>query len=347
MRHTHERILILGGGYAGSLAAARIARRGVPVTLVDANVGLVERIRLHQVLAGDEIVPVPFAKLFRKLPVDVVRTRVEGLDRARKRVVTTDGFLDYDRLIYALGSTNDIVDPRKVRAAKKVAIVGAGLTGIETAAELAERHPRLELTLIDSGRLGAQLSDRAASYLREWLVSRGVAIVEQTRVETADADVLLWCNAFRVSGIARDAGLHVNARGQIVVDEQLRSSDPSIYAVGDAAAFRDVRMGCVSAMPMGAYAADAITGHAKEPFRFAFGIKCISLGRTAGIIQMLHADDSPKDSFIGGRPAAWIKELICRFTVAAIKLEAKGIPYQWPKPNSSSIADCSSPSRIA
>lgn len=347
MRHKPERILILGGGYAGTLAAVRIARRGIPVTLVDAKDGLVERIRLHQVLAGDDVPLIPFAKLFRKLPVDVVRTRVTSIDRARKRVVTTDGVLEYDRLIYALGSTNETIDPGKVRAAKKVAIVGAGLTGIETAAELAERHPHLDVTLIDSGRLGAQLSDRAALYLREWFASHGVTIVENTRVETVDADLVLWCDAFRVSDIARNAGLQVNARRQIVVDEQLRSSDPAIYAVGDAAAYRDVRMGCVSAMPMGAYAADAITGHAKEPFRFAFGIKCISLGRTGGIIQMLHADDSPKDSFISGRPAAWIKELICRFTIAAIKLEAKGIPYQWPKPSSSSIGDCSSPSHIA
>ena len=37
-------ITILGGGYAGTVAAARIARRGVPVTLVDMRDGLVERI---------------------------------------------------------------------------------------------------------------------------------------------------------------------------------------------------------------------------------------------------------------------------------------------------------------
>jgi 2-polyprenyl-6-methoxyphenol hydroxylase-like FAD-dependent oxidoreductase len=42
----NERILILGGGYAGVMAAARIARRGTPVTLVDARHGMAGCTRL-------------------------------------------------------------------------------------------------------------------------------------------------------------------------------------------------------------------------------------------------------------------------------------------------------------
>src|ERR1044071_1845670 len=97
-----ERILILGGGYGGALAAARIARRGVPVTLVDANPALVERIRLHQVVAGDDVAPIPYSRLFHDLPVEVVQARVTGIDRERKRVRSTAGELAYDTLVYAL-----------------------------------------------------------------------------------------------------------------------------------------------------------------------------------------------------------------------------------------------------
>ena len=132
----------------------------------------------------------------------------------------------------------------------------------------------------------------------------------------------MWCTSFEVSAIAREAGLRVNERGQIVVDDFLRSSDPDIYAAGDAADCRGRRMSCALALPMGAYVADLLSGATEKPFRFGFVIQCISLGRNDGIIQFVHADDSPKERCLTGRPAAWIKELICRYTVMSMRMEA-------------------------
>jgi NADH dehydrogenase FAD-containing subunit len=269
--------------------------------------------------------------------------------------MTADGPVPYDRMIYALGSVQEkrehalsVDNPRKVREqlknAKRVIVVGGGLTGIESATEIAERHPHLHVTLIDSGTVGAALSERAERYLREVFESMHVTLLEGTRVastfdggvvlaggETLSADVVLWCGAFRLSPIAAEAGLEVNGWGQIVVDEYLRSSDPSIWAAGDAAQLPDARMGCVTAMPLGAYAADAVLGATREPFRFAFAARCISLGRHAGLVQFTNADDSPRDTFLSGRAGAWVKELICRYTVLSIRLEILGIPYNWPK----------------
>ncbi|HEY0155852.1 MAG TPA: FAD-dependent oxidoreductase [Thermoanaerobaculia bacterium] len=351
----NERILILGGGYGGALAAARIAKRGVPVTLVDANLAMVERIRMHQVAAGDEIAPLPYARLFRDLPVEVVQARVTGIDRERKLVRTTAGELAYGKLVYALGSVSDtpehavsVANPLAVRArlrdAKHVVVVGGGLTGIELTAELAERHPHLDVTLVHGGTLGADMSARARRHLLQWMDDHGVTLMEQTRVASVEPDgltfadgrhlfagVVVWCGAFRLSPIAREAGLEVNERGQVVVDEQLRSSDPSIYAVGDAAACGPLRMGCAVAMPMGAYVADLLTGATAEPFDFGFLIRCISLGRHDGIIQFVEPDDTPRDYALTGRPAAWVKELVCRFTVLSVKLESRGVHYRWPK----------------
>lgn len=350
-----DKIVILGGGYAGTLAAARIARRGHPVTLIDAREGMAERIRMHQVAAGDEIPLLDFSRLFRKLPVDVLRTRVESIDRRAKRVMTADGAVEYDKLIYALGSVQDkrehtltLDDPRRVREQLKTArtaiVVGGGLTGIESATEIAERYPNLHVTLVDGGTVGAALSERAGRYLRETFAAMRITVLEETRVaqtfaggivlgggERLEADVVLWCGSFRLSPVAAEAGLVVNGRGQIVVDEFLRSSDPSIWAAGDAAQLPDARMGCVTAMALGAYAADAAAGATREPFRFAFGAMCISLGRHAGLIQLTHDDDSPRETFISGRAGAWVKELICRYTVLSIRLEVLGIPYNWPK----------------
>jgi NADH dehydrogenase len=322
-------ILVLGGGYAGSLAALRLAKRGIPVILVDASDGLVERIRLHQVLAGDEIPVTPYASLFRNLPVEFVRGRVIRIDRERRIVETSAGDLAYERLVFALGSSGG--PHGRLKPASTLAVVGGGLTGIETAAEIAERFPHIAVTLIDAGTIGANLSDGASRHLRGWMGAHNVTLRENDRVERVDADTVLWCTGFKASPIARHAGLDVNARGQIIVDENLRSSDPNIFAAGDAAAFGSVRMSCASALPMGAYVADVISGTTVEPFRFAFAGQCISLGRRDGIIQFVRPDDSPRDVFLSGRPAAWMKELVCRYALTSLRLERAGVHYSWPK----------------
>ncbi len=335
-----ERTLVLGGGYAGSLAAVRLAKRGVAVTLVDAGEGLVDRIRLHQVAAGDDVAITPYRKLFRGLAIEIVRARVLRIDRARRVVETSEGELQYDRLLYALGSVSGSLNGtaaarnarERLKNAKTAAVIGAGLTGIETASEIAERFPNVAVTLFDEGKIGRDLSSGAARHLREWMSAHNVTLRDDERVQDVDSDVVLWCNSFTVSPIARESGLEVNDRGQIIVDDNLRSSDPSIFAAGDAAVFRNVRMGCVSAMPMAAYAADFMAGATTDPFRFAFGIRCISLGRRDGIIQFVHADDSLRDSFLGGRPAAWVKELICRYVTVSIRMERMGVHYSWMKP---------------
>ncbi|HEX6085138.1 MAG TPA: FAD-dependent oxidoreductase [Thermoanaerobaculia bacterium] len=315
----NERIVILGGGYGGAIAAARIAKRGVPVTLIDARDAMVERIRLHQVAAGEEIAPIPYARLFRNLPVHFLKMRVTSIDRERKLI---NGSIPYDKLVYALGSMNGAFEP--VRNARSVAVIGGGLTGIETASEIAERHPGMKVTLYEAGTIGRGLSAKAQRHLRAWLAEHDVDVVENRRAEAraTSADVTIWCTSFTLSPIAREAGLHVNARGQIIVDDHLRSSDPDIYAIGDAADFDGRRMSCAIALPMGSYVADLLTGHTKKPFRFGFVIQCISLGRNDGIIQFVHSDDSPKELCLTGRAAAWVKELICRYTVMSMRLEA-------------------------
>lgn len=323
--------IILGGGYGGAMAAARMARRGIPVTLVDARDALVERIRLHQVAAGDDIRPVPYARLFRNLPVTFIQAGVTSIDRARKLVQTTNGALRYDKLVYALGSSNASFDPVAIRRARSVAVIGGGLTGIESAAEIAERHPEKNVTLYDASTIGRGLSANARRHLYRWLEEHHVTVVEHHRVTgSPDAEAVLWCTSFTFSPIAREAGLDVNARGRILVDEHLRSSDPDIYAIGDAADCGR-RMSCALALPMGAYAADALAGVTTAPFRFAFAIQCISLGRSDGIIQFVHPDDSPKELCLTGRKAAWIKELVCRYTVLSMRLETRGVHYRWPQ----------------
>ena len=86
---------------------------------------------------------------------------------------------------------------------------------------------------------------------------------------------------------------------------------------------------------MGAYVADQLSreasGLATKPFRFRAPLRCVSLGRDDAIVQVLRADESPAPLTLVGRPAAKIKESICRMTVSSLASEGDGVHFKWTK----------------
>lgn len=64
-----HRIIVLGAGYTGAIAAGRLAkqlhREDVAITLVNAEPDFVERVRLHQLAVGQELTPAPSARCSR------------------------------------------------------------------------------------------------------------------------------------------------------------------------------------------------------------------------------------------------------------------------------------------
>jgi NADH dehydrogenase FAD-containing subunit len=157
-------------------------------------------------------------------------------------------------------------------------------------------------------------------------------------------ELCFWNGGFVASPLARAAGLPVNVRGQVRVDATLRVPEhPEIFVAGDAAEVRGadgepLRMACATAMPMGAYAGEAvakvISGETPKPFRFAYKIRCISLGRRDGLIQHVDEHDRALPQVWTGRVAATLKEIVCRSTVFSIRGEGRfRIPfYRWPQP---------------
>jgi NADPH-dependent 2,4-dienoyl-CoA reductase/sulfur reductase-like enzyme len=112
-KQRHE-VVVIGGGYAGTLAAIRLAGRAgrrAHVTLVNSEGVLVQRLRLHQVAAGQDVRTYPLARLTGPA-VDHVHGRATALDldHGRVRVAAGDGAvsLPYDTLILATGSTIDV-----------------------------------------------------------------------------------------------------------------------------------------------------------------------------------------------------------------------------------------------
>ncbi|WP_432139585.1 MULTISPECIES: NAD(P)/FAD-dependent oxidoreductase [unclassified Streptomyces] len=382
MKH---RIVVLGAGYAGAYVAGNLARRLSPadteITVVNAEPDFVQRLRLHQLAAGREIAAPRLTDIFAGTGVRVRLARVTAVDPDRQVVAVADADggdeLGYDTLCYALGSRGadhtvpgagehafDVAGrPAALRLRERldglttgggrgrgtVLVVGDGLTGIETATEIAECRPGLSVTLVARGELGARLSAGARGHLRRACDRLGVTVlehtevvaVEATRVLCADGTVLasdatVWAAGFAVGPVAAAGGLEVTEDGRIVVDRTMRSvSHPNVYAVGDAArAIGDsghpLPMSCATAGYTGNQAIAAIVGHLtgrKAPHtKLVYVGNHISLGRRDGILQMVDEEGRAKPKYLGGRAAARIKALIVRGSLWGTSYPTFGMP---------------------
>ncbi|MFF9688075.1 NAD(P)/FAD-dependent oxidoreductase [Streptomyces sp. NPDC014623] len=264
MKH---RIIVLGAGYTGAVAAGRLAKRlraeDVTLTLVNAEPDFVERVRMHQLAAGQDLEPRPFDEMFADTGVELRIAKVTGVDADRRTVTVTDANgteeLTYDSLVYALGSTwntqgvpgtaehaHELAGrPGALRlrerlagleAGQPVVVVGGGLTGLEAAAEIAEARPDLDVALAARGGLGDQLSPKGRRHLRKVFGRLGITVhghtavtgVEAGHVTTADgtplpAAVTVWTAGFAAHPIAQATSLETTDAGRIVVDGTMRS----------------------------------------------------------------------------------------------------------------------------
>lgn len=185
-------------------------------------------------------------------------TRVTEIDRGATLVRTADGDQPYSRLLLATGSQprhlrmadesgapvaylRTVEDSDKIRAAfgagRRLVIIGAGWIGLEVAA--AARQNDTEVTVFEMAELpllkvlGPTIAQAFADLHRR----HGVDLRLGTSVTAEDltgADlVLVGIGAAPDVALAEAAGLDVD--NGVLVDAQLRTSDPMIYAVGDIA----------------------------------------------------------------------------------------------------------------
>ncbi|WP_428686912.1 nitrite reductase large subunit NirB [Roseibium sp.] len=196
---------------------------------------------------------------------------VTGIDRENKTVTTPKGELSYDKLVVATGSAPFIIpvagkDLPGVRAFRdlddvdamveaagkpnaKAVVIGGGLLGLEAAAALRLRGMEVVVLHLMGHLMERQLDPAAGFLLKQELEGRGIkihceaqtkAILGEDRAEAVllddgtvyPADLVVMAVGIRPEvRIATDAGIHVE-RG-IVVDDQMRSSDPDILAIGE------------------------------------------------------------------------------------------------------------------
>ena len=200
-----------------------------------------------------------------------LRPPIPGIDSPKIRTLWTVPDADQIRAMIGAG-------------AKSAVVVGGGFIGLETAENL--QHAGLNVALAEAmDQVMAPLDPEMAMILHNHIRDKGIDLnlsdgvksftetdngieVTLNSGKVLQADLILLSIGIRPNGaLAKESGLTTNERGGVIVDEHMRTSDPSIYAVGDVAVIKDFVTGDSAMMALagpankqGRIAADNIAG---------------------------------------------------------------------------------------
>lgn len=253
-----------------------------PITLIgDDSAPPVDRPNLSKdYLAGnapEEWMPLRTPDYYREQRIDLISgRRVRVIDRQARRIELDDASSHpYDRLLLATGASpirlpdavsagrilylRTLAESRAIIAAaakaRHAVVVGASFIGLEVAASLRARGLQVHVVAPEPHPLERVMGRAVSDLIRKTHESHGVAFhLERTLARRTDTGVVLDDGQeieadLVVAGVgvrpneqlAKDAGITVD-RG-VVVDSQLATSDPAIYAAGDVARYPDPRTG--------------------------------------------------------------------------------------------------------
>lgn len=166
------------------------------------------------------------------------------------------GIKDCDNLftLRNIPDTDKIKDYTDKESTKKAVVIGGGFIGIEMAENLVERG--IEVTLVEaSTQVMAPLDEEMVSTVHEHLIDKNIELIlndgvkefrENGKIVVLNSGKEIYTDLIILSigvrpetTIAKEAGLKLNERGAIVVDEYMKTSDENIYALGDAVEILD------------------------------------------------------------------------------------------------------------
>ncbi|MCY0901428.1 MAG: FAD-dependent oxidoreductase [Firmicutes bacterium] len=272
-----HQLVVIGGGYGGMYLLRTLLDNlpgDVEVTLVDRLPKSPLKTEFYSISAGtmalkDVTIPFPEHPQLR-----LVYDEVLSVDQARKQVVVREkDAIPYDTLVVGLGCVDrfhglpgaeqyayGLQSLKRAQATgheiltldahRSVVLMGAGLTGIELAAELRESRPDLAITVVDRNeRVLKGFSEKIQVYVEGWLKRHDVQILHGIQTKAIHPQVieheggeipfdrLVWTAGIKASPIVSALGTDHDSIGRVVVDEwQCLPTDPSIYVIGDCAA---------------------------------------------------------------------------------------------------------------
>ncbi|WP_017710908.1 NAD(P)/FAD-dependent oxidoreductase [Prochlorothrix hollandica] len=292
---TPPRICILGGGFGGLYTALRLGQLAwdgetpPEIVLIDQGDRFVFLPLLYELVTEEletwEIAP-PFTELLQHTPVRFVQGTVSAIDVAEQRVMLADGQgFHWDRLVLALGSetplggvpgvadhalafrtVQDVYQLKERlrlleqshRDKIRVAIVGAGYSGIELACKLADRlGDRGRIRLIERDyQILSHSPEFNRESVRQSLQERGIwldlettvqsisadsiALDYRNEVESIPVDLVLWTVGNQVVPVVQSLPLPRTPQGRLSIEPTLQVvGHPHIFALGDLAEGRD------------------------------------------------------------------------------------------------------------
>jgi len=278
-----ERIVIIGSGIAGhSALEALIEAKNAhtQIILITEEMGsLYSPCAFPYYLAGE----FPRRNIFLKHLQDYkafsvlwkTEASAEELDLKNQRVHLQKRSIPYDRLVLATGSEailpsipgiekrgvfvlKKLVDLDRIRRAtgKKVAVIGAGLIGVEAAMALRQRGWEVSLFEILDQVLPQLLDSDMAKKVEAVLVSKGIQVYLKERVleikgkmriqgvkaekSEVSADIVILAIGMKPrSELAKYSGIKIGPLGGIWVDNRMETSSKNIFACGDCVESRD------------------------------------------------------------------------------------------------------------
>lgn len=309
-------VVVLGAGFAGLWAALGAARRlrELGVARDDVHVTVISSQPYHDIRVRNYEADLTESRIRLRDVLDPVGVRhimadVSAIDGQSRTVATTVGPSAYDRLVVALGS--QVVKPdipglrefgfdvdtydgavklqrhltalarhREMPSASTVVVVGAGLTGIETACELPARlaalsgNTRSQVILVDHNpHVGSDMGTSARPVIEAALAANGVQTRLSVSVTAVDeheltlstgeglaTSTVVWCAGMRANPLTADLGVECDRLGRLPVDDYLRVIGvDGVFAAGDVAAAQmdDTHlsvMSCQHGRPMGRFA---------------------------------------------------------------------------------------------
>lgn len=273
-----KKLVILGGGYGGINIAANILHHNFPeeveITLVDRNPYHALKTEFYATAAGTKAnteVRLNFPDDDR---IHYVYKNVDKVDTESKHIVFKDGAnpLAYDYLVVGLGAVDTY---RNVPGAKEhshsvqtmthavntgaavantkahgtIIIVGAGLSGIEVAAEIRVSRPDLNIKLMDRNEAVLRPFDmKIREYVEAWLAKNDVDVVHHCGIEEVLpdgvishgekflSDVTIWTAGVIPNRVVRELPYEKDKQGKIIVNKLFQvPEDNHVYIVGDCA----------------------------------------------------------------------------------------------------------------
>ncbi len=272
MSQEQKKIVIIGGGFAGSTAAEKL-EKNFDVTLIDTkdfyeytpsilrtivepqHIKKIQRVHSHYLKK---------ARFIRGVVAEVTKKDV---------VLENKQHIPFDYLIICSGSTyntpikehNIVMATRadmlrnyyeKLCRAESVTIIGGGIVGVELAAEIAERYKDKNIMLVHSrDKLMPRCVPKVCEYSEKYLRKKGVKIIFNERIENSKgntfitkkgtrlhADMAFLCTGIKPNSgfMKKSFGKNLDDRDHIIVNENMQMPGyPNIFVAGDVTGIKE------------------------------------------------------------------------------------------------------------